>query len=249
MKKVAFYTLTILLALCSCSSEGEINEVEFWGITIPYKDVSKTKTYHLVEDLRDHLTEYFFIPPHYTLNPSSTSFFLFLTEFNNYLWNNKEAMALFKREDCVFVLMSTYQTNLKKGLNWDFGDYNAWRNLFFDLLMSSDMFMSEMNVTEKVQMMVMALEGYKVYKSYGSVAQHPFTIMISIMLSSNYPPFVEDVKPLLIELSSCSYGLKSVDFEEADGFINGTGYVKPNRNVEASDLIIRYAKQFINDNK
>ena len=95
-----------------------------------------------------------------------------------------------------------------------------------------------MNVTQKIQMMVMALKAYKQYeRDFTFIAHRPFNIMITIMLSSNYPPFVKDVKPMLVERTG-GYFLKSDDY-----------YGQPGHHVEASDLIIKYAEQFINDHK
>jgi hypothetical protein len=58
-------------------------------------------------------------------------------------------------------------------------------------------------------------------------------IMISIMLSSNYTPFVKNVKPILCESPmGVSYGLDCpISLDQFENLITG------------------YAKQFINDNK
>jgi len=258
MKKLFFYVLAILFSLSSCSTKDSdiledtsdilANIFEEWGIAIPYRDVSKSKTYHLLEALLDDMSKNL-LPP----QPVHSSYYPTLspTELNNYLQDNQEAVALFKRADCKFVLISKYLTNLKADHSLG---YNRMRKYnFFEMLLSSNMFLSELNTTEKVQLMVLALERYKYIESFGYENYFlPFTIMISIMLQSNYPPFVEDVEPMLIEQLYCGYGLKSEDYHVTfvDGnFIKEGNIALPGIHVQASDLVIRYAKQYINDNK
>ena len=92
--------------------------------------------------------------------------------------------------------------------------------------------MSKFNVTEKVQLMVLALESIK-YGDWSSPLNT--SIMISIMLSSDYTPFINEVKPLLRE-----------------GRHNAVYILDRNLNLDQFqefDLISGYAKQFINDNK
>jgi len=226
MKMSIFYIFAIFFAFTSCGTQDEYldNYFDEWDITIPYQDVSKTKTYSLLLKLINYLSENFLpddVPVH-----SSYLHTLYPTDFNNYLRDNEDAAEFFKRDDCAIVLMSEYFTSLKTEPNRDF--------YFFEVLLTSDMFMSKLDVTEKVQMMVLAFERAK-YKGCGC---NPFTIMISIMLSSNYTPFVEVVKPMLFEVSICNYGLRMVDTK-----------VIPGIDKQATDFIKGFAKQFINDNK
>jgi len=246
MKKSVLYVFAILLALSSCSKEDGDHDIleeilKEWGITIPYQDVSKSKTHKLLENLLDNLSENLLpIQPHY----SSSMPTLYLTEFNSYLQNNKEADVFFERKDCVSVLLSEYLTNLKTAYNWGNMDYKEFKNQrtfsFFEMLLSSDMFMYKMNLTEKVQLMVLALERAK-YTDFCS--PHPFTIMISIMLSSNYLSFINGIKPMLVESSPCFYNLRMDDSWALPG---GCMF---DSHAQATDLIIGYAKRFINDNK
>jgi len=241
MKKLVIFVLVGLLAFSSCASKEKINDSEIFeeyfeefDITVFYQDVSKSKTYHLLEALLDHLSENL-LPP----QPVYSSYMptLFPTELNNYLRDNKEAAAFFEREDCVYVLISTYLTNLKTENSWDYKNNNSRRKFFFfEMFLSSEMSLSKLNVTEKVQLMVLALESSMVKSPL------PFTIMISIMLSNNYPPFIEDVKPILIEATPCCYCLRM------NNDIVLPGGSESNHTI-ATDLITRYAKQFINDNK
>ena len=63
-----------------------------------------------------------------------------------------------------------------------------------------------------------------------------YTIMISIMLSSNYDPFISNVKPMLRESNTgANYGLSTSD---------GTSLI----GEQFNNLITGYARHFINDN-
>jgi len=259
MKKSVLYVLILFLALNSCSMDDlsddltdDFNDSDIikeyfkdWDITIPYQDVSETKTFQLLDALIEHIDKnQIFI----LFFPSSDLFYPSVTKFNEHIWNNKEAAALFEREDCAFVLISTYQKYLKmKRFNVvDDGCVleNKWLN-FFDYVLTSEMCMSKFNINEKVQLMVLALEKSK----YGflNVSQdghyvtitnfRDYSIMFSIMLSSNYDPFVSKVKPMLFEFSSgASYGLLTSD----GTYLTGKKY---------NDFITGYAKQFINKYK
>jgi len=246
MKKSVTYVFTILLALNSCSMEDNEQDMlkeiyKEWGITISYQDVFNSETYYLLENLLDSLNENLLLP-----QPVHSSYMptLFPTEMNNYLRNSNEAAVFFDREeDCISVLISTYLTNLKTAYNMSYLDYEDLKNHrkfnFFEMLLSSEMLLSKMSSTEKVQLMVLAFERAK-YTKFCS--PHPFTIMISIMLSSNYLPFINDIVPMIIECSPCIYCLKMNN----DTLLPGSS---ENKHSQATDLIKRYAKQFIKDNK
>ena len=242
MKRTALYVLAILLALSSCSSEDDFNDYEIfeehfeeWGITVPYFDVSQSETYKYLEALIDYVDK----NQIYTINfPTSNLNYPSVTKFNEFLRNSKEAADFFKRRDCVSVLLSAYLINLKTVRGY--GDnYNF--KFFLEFVLSSDMCISKMNETEKVQLMVLALESDKIIMMGIDGIDVEFTvknwnIMISIMLSSNYTPFINDIKPMLREAAmGATYWLET----------NG-GSLMPN---QINDMIIGYAKQFINDNK
>ena len=57
MKKFVIYLLAILFALSFCSKKDKIDGEYFeeYGITVPYKDVSDSETYNLLEALLDHI--------------------------------------------------------------------------------------------------------------------------------------------------------------------------------------------------
>jgi hypothetical protein len=253
MKKPVLYVLVILLAFCSCSTkdDSEFNDsddsefdasemfkeiFENWDC----QDVFKSETYHLLETLIDYIDEKLLYPL-----PSWSSYrhTYYPTVFNDTLQKNKEAVAFFKKEDCVFVLISTYLTAIKtnKYLMIEVPDCtgcdgfieNMWYS-YLEWVLSSNMFISKMNATERIQLMVLVLERIK-YEKRGAYA---FSIPISIMLSSNYTSFVNDVKPKLREVNLCRYGLQSND-----------NITVPGIDDQTSDLIIGYAKRFIKDNK
>ena len=236
MKKSVLYLLAILFVFSSCS-EDEFNDTEIffeyfeeWGITVPYQDVSNSKTYSLLKNLIDYLDE----NQTKTITfPSSSLNHPSVTHFNNFLRNSEEAANFFKRRDCVFVLISTYLINLKTECGY-VDNYN-FKFAFLELVLSSDMCMSKMNVAEKVQLMALALERIK----YEKCGLNPFNIVISIMLSSNYIPFlnaVNDINPILLECLRT--GTHSVMIDDSGTVTQYT-----------DDLIKKYAKQFINDNK
>ena len=233
MKKSALYILAILFALSSCSKkEDKVEYFEEYGIMVPYRDVSKSATYHLLEVLIDHIknnnVNIAYLP----------GFIPSVTKFNQYLWNNKEAAAFLERKDCASVLISTYFNCMKKPNKCiKLDSTGMWKcedeDIFFWFLsyfMTSEICMSKMNLTEKVHLMALTLESTK-YEFMTS----PFNnnIMISIMLSSNYTPFVEDIKPKLRQaIGGVSYWVEmGGDYYQQDA------------------LIKKYAKQFINDNK
>ena len=242
MKKSVLYVLAMLFAFSSCSSNEEINNTFFeeCDLTVFYQDVPKSETFKLLEALLDHLSENLWQPG--SPSPISSYFPTFFpTEVNDYLLNNKEAVALFNREDCVSILLSTYLTGIKTNeyLMLDIpnciGCTFVKCKLYFYLewVLSSEMFLSKMNVTEKVQLMELTLERIK----YEERSPYPFSIQISIMLSSNYTPFVENVKPMLhTVIGNVGYTLRT-----NDGL--------PISISDANNLISGYARQFINDNK
>lgn len=238
MKKSFLYIIAIFFALSSCSKNDDIFEQYFedWDMMIPYQNVSKSKTYKLLDALIDNMDK----NEVYIINfPSNSLNYPSVTKFNEYLWNNKETNAFFERGDCAFVLISTYLSSLKtnryKAVDDGFVLGNKWLHLF-DYVLTSEICMSNMNVAEKVRLMVLALERLKygftnVFNDGSNMISTnllDYNIMISIMLSSNYTPFVNDIKPMLREA-----GMGAVYAVPFDNFY----------------LIPECARQFINDNK
>ena len=251
MKKSVLYVLTIILAISSCSkkNDSEIFDEYFeeWDITIPYQDVSQSETYHLLDALIDNECTW---GVRSVFSNSSCGCSLSQTEINNSFLKIEAMTDIFTRKDCVYVLISTYLTSLKTGKHFSIDSNiiscmgNPRDFWFFGLesLLSTDMLISKMKVKEKCQLMVLALEYAKHVEKFSLPISRSFTIMISIMLSSNYTPFVDDIKPMLIEVIPSGYCLRMNDYIAIPG---GNEYC----DLKANDLIKRYAKQFINDNK
>ena len=245
MKKPVLYVFAILLAISSCSQKNEEIFGEYfeeWNITIPYKDVSQSETYHLLEAVIDYVDKNQAILIAF---PSSNMNHQSVTHFNEYFNNSEEAIALFKRKDCGFVLISTYLDFLMSK-KYQTIDSEWWGNKFFtflELVLSSEMCMSAINVAEKVHLMVLSFESLK-YEPYR--LRH-FNIMISIMLSSNYPPFVKDLKPLLRETTMGAYYhlVTSPDCLKPGLFTSGC----PMDLDQTAVLLTGYARQFIKNNK
>ena len=256
MKNSFLYILAILLALSSCSSNEDFNipnsiideeYLEEWGIMEYDRDVSDAKTYRLLEALIDNIIEnnasIFFYYGGSINNPPV------LTRFNEYIGNNKEAADLFEREDCVSVLLSAYLKSLKDGLHLQATDVLTFAESRFyrlELVLSSEMFQSKMSATEKVQLMVLELERTK----HETSIKYGFYMMFSIMQSSNYSPFVNNVEPMLQDATFLKLGWESAQYVFWPYHIeiqNNTGnYLTLDQTIE---LMRQYAKQFINDNK
>jgi len=255
MKKSVLYVLAVLLVLISCSKKdnSEIFKEYFeeWGVTVPYQNVSKTKTYKLLQTLIDNIDKNQVSLINF---PASFSNYPSVTKFNEYLMNSKEAAALFEREDCISVLISAYINSIKKQV----GIKQDWRLCILEKVLTSDMFMSKTNVTEKVQLMVLALKSVHLVSYYDVEYTFKCTdIMISAMLSSNYIPFINDVKPLLCEAQmGVSYFLVTTPDcvptyypDYVPNYLEAIPDCVTMAPDQAHDLIIKYAKQFINDNK
>ena len=263
--KSILYLLVILFALSSCSksknndtevsNEEKKSEVsskisDEHDITIPYQDkevlyLETLETYDLLEALIDYIDKN---QVQLITFPANSLDYPSVTMYNRYLKDSKEAVALFKREDCVSVLISTYLTSIREGRHLKkYDDEPPWsaNNMWFrnlSLVLASEMCMSEMNVAEKVQLMTLALEIADYYNMN--------MIMISIMLTSNYIPFVEDIKPMLRQfIGTVGYYLEmSEAYQQTTDIDPVTGYSQQVAH-QANDLIKSYAKQFINDNK
>jgi len=264
MKKSVFILVLLLFVLAACSEPVKHNEPEpvepntdpveelaciekesdcehdyitfeeyfgNWDSNVFYQDIYDSETYLLLDALIDHIDKnqirlFIYGNVHY---PS-------VTKFNEYLWNNKEADAFFKREDCVYVLITTYLYYLETDRMGEKEFVMSWLS-FFDHVLTSELCMSKMDLTEKIQLMVLALIRYKYGFTMISTEGYNMTstnyvvtnIMISIMLSSKYTPFMNDIKPLVSESA-----------------MGALYYMFPYDNL---CLIPIYARQFINDNK
>lgn len=271
MKKSVLYILILLFLLYSCTPKSvpdapepdppneECEEIdifkEYFGDCFEvyfkdyydeyfgdwdFQDVFKSETYYLLVALIEYIDKnqvrlVAYPPPDFTYSC--------ITIFNERLQDSEEAISFFKREDCGFVLLSTYLDFLmtEKYLNID---SKFWGNTFFTFLkpvLFSNMCMEALNEKEKVQLMVLVLESIQ----RGIPVFHrrwAFTVVISIMKSSNYSPFANDVKPLFVEAASgLTYCFNIETRCSRRAMCAGD-------DPEASDWITCYARKFINDN-
>ena len=244
MKKSVLYILVIIFVFSSCSSNDEIivssnesidysgsdilsNIFSEWGITIHYQDVYKSQTYRLLQNLIDYLDKNQISTITF---PSNDMNYPSVTMFNEFINCSKEATALFQSDDCVSVLISTYLNDIMTERE---KPADNLRFSFLELILSSDMCMSKMNTQDNYQLMALALERVKCEFPKPYVVN----ITVSIMLSNAFAPFIDDVKPMLRESNMGvvyvleSYNGQAMSFEQVH------------------DLIIGYARQFLNNNK
>ena len=159
-----------------------------------------------------------------------------VTYFNNYLRSNKMAVEFFNRHDFYAVLISKYISVIKvEGTYIDTTMIGKVYIPHLEMLLASDMSMSVLSDKEKIQLMAMALERTKyVVWTDNLTTCH---IMIAIMKSYKYTPFMEDIEPWLVE-SNFGYTLSM------PGEIPYNGFLSHHR-----DIIIEYANQFLNEQK
>ena len=189
---------------------------------IPDETVHSMSTCGLLETLLEHPTNRM-LGPWCTICSSLS--YPGVTNFNQVLQGNKVAIELFKRSDCASVLASKYLDFIKNKKEI------SGQIKYFEMLLSSDMCMGTLSETEKIQLIAMALERTKYDEERVNETCH---IMIAIMQSCDYAPFCEEVSPKLQE-TTFGYTLSE------DAYSNLVG--------SYTDLIIRYAKQFLNDLK
>ena len=109
---------------------------------------------------------------------------------------------------------------------------------YLEMLFASDMCMSLTNEMEKNQIMAMALAYEEKAKNNNYWINETYNIMIAIMLWCNYNPFIEEVVPRLREFT---YGYYLTDL---DGNYETTTIYGSN-----ADLILKHAKNFLNEQK
>ncbi|MDR2910989.1 MAG: hypothetical protein LBV47_06460 [Bacteroidales bacterium] len=171
---------------------------------------------------------------------SSDLFDPVVTKFNNELRENKVAIELFDRNDCFPVLASEY-LNIIKGHYYNSiekGEYiYSGRIDYIEKLLASDICMSVIDDKEKKQ--IMAIGFTKATKerktsNYGNAA-YTYTMMISIMQSCNYAPFIEEVGARIRE-GAVGYYLIDPNGDTSGNFLTDS-------NVE---LILKHAEEFLN---
>jgi len=149
--------------------------------------------------------------------------------FNYSLKLDKIALELFGRSDCVLTLMSKYLTVIEEKKKSSYMLQN------FEMLLSSDMYMLLLNEDEKIQLMAMAIERMKYEKESVNETCH---IMIAIMQSCNYTPFVEEILPKLNDT------MRGYSFSKHYDNVISIGL-----DHDSCELIKNYAQQFLNEKK
>jgi hypothetical protein len=154
-----------------------------------------------------------------------------VTRFNEKLRERETVVELFKRSDCFSVVEAKYQAIIqeKKEIT---GYLDS--TTYFEMLLASELCMSALNKSEKVRLLELALEKAAYETVYANETCH---IMIAVMQSCNYVPFMEEVRPQLHE-SMFGYTLCAPDES-----IIGYG-LEPKGGY---DLIISNAKQLLNE--
>ena len=193
---------------------------------IPDAIIGKISTCGLLETIRGSAHPQLFGPWPFSTNADRHG----VTIFNNDLRANKVAVELFSRNDCFSVLASKFLTNIRRGLMY---------NDYFTMMLDSELSMETLNQREVIQTMAMAVERAEYiissrgeYRSLNEIGQ----LMIVIMQSYHYAPFVEDIG---VQLFETTWGYS---FDWTDGFIgwDSTYVLKEHR----FDLILTYATQF-----
>lgn len=149
-----------------------------------------------------------------------------VTRFNDKLRTDELAIALFDRSDCFSVLESKYRIIVAEKQE------HSLHTAYFEMLLASDICMSVLNKKEKIRLMELALEKTAYEKVQVREACH---IMIAVMQSCNYAPFVEEIQPQLRET------LNGYTLSAPDDPVQVIGL-----DTEAADRIIAKARQFLN---
>jgi len=261
MNKSINYISSIILALALHACSGNMDDSEYFGfdeLLATYQNVcpSVTDAIEYPEFWYDVLNP--FVPHDETVRSTSTCGLLVtlleyplyimrlassdlfqprVTMFNDELQANKVAVELFNRGDFYPVLVSKYLSVIKNKFEW--GGRAADSPYFIQWLLASDMSMSAMSQKEKIQLLVMALERTKYALDMES--QEPCLIMIAIMKSCKYAHFMEDIEPRLIE-TMMGYTMLEPDGELSRDCFNclSSNHIK---------IIVKYAKQFFNEQK
>ena len=166
-----------------------------------------------------------------------------ITEFNANLRENKVAIELFERSDCFPVLAAKYLKCIKeiKPPDSKYGPYDRiWKVVdFLEWLLLSDMCMTVLDEKKKNQLMAMALVFKEKSIANGQFWLESYNLMISIMISCNYKPFVTEVGPRIREGAGGYYLIDSDNGKFQSNALSAS-------HVE---LILKHAKQFLNEQK
>ena len=205
---------------------------EFWydvnNPFVPYDEtIRSTSTCGLLVTLLER-------PLFVMMVPGSDLFEPRITKFNNELQLNKVALEFFDRGDFYSVLVGKYLSVIK--LSGTAASSIVDGPSYIEWIFASDMCMSAMSEKEKIQLMAVALERTKYAVDFE--INQACMIMISIMKSCKYAPFMKDIEPRLVEVMS-GYAMR-----ETDSKVPINALLSHDR-----DVIIKYAKQFLCEQK
>ena len=177
---------------------------------IPDEIIHNMSTCGLLETLLD-------CPPRRMLGPwcttCSNSNLPGITMFNEELLNIKEAVEFFKRYDCFSVLSYKYLTIIKEKKE------QSGQIAYFEMVLASDICMSVLNESEKIQLIAMALEKVKNKNSIIHIVE-TCHIMIAVMKACDYSPFMNEVSANIVE-GTFGYNIGDYDIQKyAKDFLN-----------------------------
>ena len=258
MKKLIHFVIIIQLLLTACSKDDTtrisleefLKEVENVcisatdavsappGTAIPGDATGVKGFFNLIPDetirsmstcgLLETLLKYYRIGPWH--HASSSLYFPAVTWFNDNLRANKVAMELFNRNDVFSVLVSKYPKVIK-----DSEETNYTLPLqYFEILLASDMCMAALNKEERILLMGLVLK--KMEAKYLNTTCH---VMIAVMKSCNYTPFMKTIGAKLQETAN------GYTFDSPDK--NGLHHI--GLGDYRAGIIVNYAKRFLKDTK
>ena len=257
MKKTSYFIFIVLLALTACDKDSLDSSSSFdtfldnWEPLKSYQNgcISATDAIKYPEPWTLEVAETFVISDETILSMSTCGLLQTwldyppralgpwctycsnlnlpgITIFNNDLQADNIAMELVGRNDCVTVLMSKYLSIIKTK------EKPSGKERTFEMLLASDICMSVLNEKEKILFMAMALEKMSYETDPVNETCH---IMVAIMQACNFTPFLEEVGKNLRE-TMLGYTISNA----SDGLLHtGLG--------DFSDIIEKYAKQFLNE--
>jgi len=157
-----------------------------------------------------------------------------ITIFNSTLQSHPVALEFFSRSDCFPVMASRFLIFIKEGPT-----YPPTQLPNFAMIAASDISMELLSRNEKVQLMAIAVKTLEKWISvlWVSGRNELGQLMIAIMQSCHYAPFMEDVGARLFETT---YGYS---FYLQDGI-----YYEGLESPPHLDIILEYAMQFLNEN-
>ncbi|MDR2139808.1 MAG: hypothetical protein LBP50_09705 [Tannerella sp.] len=149
-----------------------------------------------------------------------------VTRFNEMLANDRIAMELLSRNDCVPVLAARYLSVIVQK------EEKAGKVQCLEMLLANDACISAMNRDERRRFLVMALKMTEKETGRANETRH---ILVGIMKAFNYTPFLE-------EAASEKY---HQSFFENQG--NGFDEWLEGYTICRFDAVEKYARQFLNE--